>query len=170
METNETLISQNTEVLLHLLEELALLERQSSKYFQKIRKAAFSPELSKALHEEQTSINDHINRLDLIVTELGNNNRTTKTKSSQKLPSLSSYGRKKSATRDLYMISAAQQVIHSKNVYYKLLTRLAIQLDLELGGTLTKQSVSDNEATLTWLDNTAQRIISNEQLILEVPN
>lgn len=153
-------------VFQHLLNELSILEASSKKQHLQIRKAAFAPELAKALHHEQTWINDHIKRLKLIALEL--TKEAKKVGASTGILSTKSYGRKKDDVRELLMIAQVQQTLQTKLVLYKLLQRLANVLKLELTPQLLNQTIADNEATNTWLDKIAQRIISGETLIIEV--
>lgn len=146
-----------------LLSEIETLEKSSKKHFSQFRKAAFNPELAKALHEEQTGINDHIKRLKLIAIEqqIKKLAGTTTTKSA----SLTNYGRKKEASRDLLMIAHAQQLLQQKQVYYKLLHKIAVHLNLEHTPTLLQQTTDENDATLIWLDKIALRTLNGETII-----
>ena len=146
-----------------LLSELETIEKSSKKHFSQIRKAAFSPELAKALHEEQTGINDHTKRLKLIAIEqqIKKKAGTTTIKST----SLSNYGRKKEASRDLLMIAHAQQLLQQKQAYYRILYKIAVHLNLEHTPILLQQTSEENEATLTWLDKIIQRTLTGETII-----
>jgi len=150
-----------------LLKELELLEKSSKKYYHQIRKAAFNPELAKALHHEQTGIDDHLRRLKLIAIELPKD--VKKIEALKEIYSTKSYGRTKDNVRDLLMIAQAQQILQTKLADYKLLQRLANVLNLEHTPELLNQTIADNDATNTWLDKIAQRIISGETLIIELP-
>ncbi len=149
-----------------LFDQLISLEKLSKKYYQQIRKAAYTPELSKALHEEQTAIKDHFKRLKLIQKEVA----ITMHKHTPKQISVSplapiSHGRIKEAMRDVLMIASVQQVLQAKVTCYKLLYPLSVQMGWIHTPSLLKQSIMENEATYTWLERIAQRAISGETIV-----
>lgn len=162
MKTNEPTY---TNVLLRMLSELETLERANKKSYLQIRKLSQAPELAKALHAEQTGINDHLRRLKLISTEI-NKAKVKKHKSINKLLSLD-HDRKKGSERDLWLISRAQQFLYQKISLYKIAHRIALHLELTHSPVLFEQTIKENEATVTWLDRTAQRILNNECIIPE---
>ena len=152
-------------LLQRILGELTALEKASKKAYVQIRKLSQTPELSKALHSEQTGIEDHLGRLKLIKIEISKNAEKTTAKDIQSI-SLSQ-DRKKGPERDLWLIAGAQQLIQQKIALYKIAYRISLQLALPHSPVLLEQTIKENEATATWLDRIAQRILNGEIIVAE---
>lgn len=153
-------------LLQRILGELTALEKACKKAYTQIRKLAQTPELSKALHSEQTGIEDHLGRLKLIKIETSKTATKTTAKDIQNI-SLG-HDRKKGSERDLWLIAGAQQLIQQKIALYKIAYRISLQLALPHSPVLLAQTIKENEATATWLDRIAQRILNGEIIIPEV--
>ncbi|MFN0257772.1 DUF892 family protein [Pedobacter ureilyticus] len=162
MKTNAATYSN---LLQRILGELAALEKVSKKAYTQIRKLSYSPELCKALHSEQTGIEDHLGRLKLIKTEIGKTVAKTAAKDIQSV-NLSQDG-KKGTEKDLWLTAGAQQLIQQKIALYKIAYRISLQLSLPHSPVLLEQTIKENEATSTWLDRIAQRILNGEIIIPE---
>lgn len=160
MKTNEPNFSQ---VLHNVIQELTTLEKACKKVFLKIRKLAESPELAKALHDDQTGITDHIGRLKLIKIEIGKT--ATKLNTANEINLSLNHDKKKGVERDLWLVAKAQQFILQKIALYKLTHHIALQLELPHSPVLLEQSTKENEATSTWLDRIAHRILNDEIII-----
>ena len=152
-------------LLVRILAELTALEKASKKAYNQIRKLSQTPELSKALHGEQTGIEDHLGRLKLIKIEISKSATKTAAKDIHSI-NLSHDG-KKGPERDLWLIAGAQQLIQQKIALYKIAYRISLQLSLPHSPVLLEQTIKENEATATWLDRIAQRILNGEIIIPE---
>jgi len=150
-------------VLLRMLQELETLEKACKKAFLKIRKLADAPEFAKALHEDQTGIIDHMGRLKLIQTEMAR--KTVKPTKTDRNDLHLSEDKKIGPEKDLWLIASAQQIIQQKIALYKLVHRIASQQQLVHSPVLVEQTIKENEATSTWLDRIAQRILNGESIV-----
>lgn len=148
----------------NLFLEVYTQELYAKKIFQKMAPKITTPELSKALHPEQTEIENQIKRLKLVNLELKKN------KIALKGASVSILHRPQTPIKDraldLYFIVQSQQLLQAHIVNYRLLIQLAPEMELVHSIDLFNQSINDKKTTLTWLDNIAQRVISNEQIIV----
>jgi ferritin-like metal-binding protein YciE len=134
------------------------LERKCAKTFDKLANAALTPELAKALHPEQTYIQNHYQRLKLI----------TKLLPKGKAPIASAIvinpiklSKNKSNEQDVELIFIANQFLAMKNNQYELLINLFKLLAEDEATTLLRQTITDNENTQIWINRTLIQLVEN---------
>jgi len=148
MKTNQDQIEQ---IFTSTVESLLTFETTCSKAYVKLSKAAFAPELAKALDPGQTNIKRHIQRLKLI-------KKLFMIKSDGVLPTLSINGpklsRMKTAIQDLMIMQYALQLQDLKISQYHFLLTLSISIQQEHAIALVEQCINENNDTNTWIKRT----------------
>ena len=145
MKTNQGQIDQ---IIIDAVDSLLTFENTCAKAYVKIAKAAFAPELAKALDPEQTNIKSHIQRLKLI-------KKLFPIKSGVALPILSidtpKFSSTKTAIQDLMIMHYALQLQGLKINQYHFLLALSILIEQEHAIPLMEQCISENNDTNTWI-------------------
>lgn len=145
---NETLVS--------LINSMIDLEKKCAKMFTKISIAAQAPELAKAMHEEQTDVLNHIKRLKLIAKLFP---KTTKVAQQGLQINKIKLAKNKTLTQDIELIFIANQLLAMKNNQYDLMLKLLSKGDNDHAIELIKQTITDNENTLIWINRTLMQLI-----------
>ena len=144
------------EIIVSSIHSMADLEKKCAKIFTKLSLAAETPELAKALHEEQTDILNHHKRLKLISKLFA---KTTKTTQQILTVNPVKLAKSKTLAQDIEIIFIANQLLAMKNNQYELMLKLLSKSDTENAIELIKQTITDNENTLTWINRTLIQLI-----------
>jgi ferritin-like metal-binding protein YciE len=145
---NETIVS--------LLISMTELEKKCAKVFSRLSIAAHTPELAKALHEEQTDVLNHVKRLKLIGKLFPKTNKVAQ--QSLQINSVK-FSKKKTVIQDIEIIFMANQLLAMKNNQYDLMLKLLNKFNNEDVAVLIKQTINDNENTLIWINRTLMQLI-----------
>jgi ferritin-like metal-binding protein YciE len=144
-------------VFAQVLNHISLLEKQVVKLYEKLEKAAFTPELSKALSPNQTESEQHLQRL-ILIKELVKGQKIDKD-SKPSHGSLKFSLKSSSTAQDLDMIAKVLELQNLKLSYYEFLHPIAVALDMETAASLIEQTITDNRNTNTWLRQIIQNVI-----------
>jgi len=126
-------------------------EKNCTKLYEKLASASLAPELSKALHPEQTGIGSHIERLQLIKKLIIGK---TEIQLSFLTINPTKLKKGKSNTQDLLILHTALQYQAAKiNEYETLLAYVTDVLESPVPE-LISQCIAENEQTSLWLKRT----------------
>lgn len=157
MKTNQDQIEQ---IFRSTIESLLTFENTCSKTYVKLSKAAFAPELAKALDPGQTNIKSHIQRLKLIKKLFNIKPEVAHPILTINTPKFSSV---KTALQDLMIMQYALQLQDLKISQYQFLLTLSISIQQEHAIALLEQCINENNDTNTWirrtLDHTARGML-----------
>ena len=145
---NETLVS--------VINSMNDLEKKCAKIFSRLSAAALAPELAKALHEEQTDVLNHIKRLKLIAKLYPKTKKIVQ--QSLQINSVK-FSKKKTVIQDIEIIFIANQLLAMKNNQYDLMLKILSKGDNGDAIELIKQTITDNENTLIWINRTLMQSI-----------
>lgn len=144
------------ETIVAVINSMTDLEKKCAKIFTKLSKAAHAPELAKALHEEQTDVLNHIKRLKLIAKLFP---KTTKVAQQGLQINSIKLAKNKTLTQDIELIFIANQLLAMKNNQYDLMLKLLSKGNNDHEIELIKQTITDNENTLIWINRTLMQAI-----------
>lgn len=144
------------ETIVAVINSMTDLEKKCAKIFTKLSNAAHAPELAKALHEEQTDVLNHIKRLKLIAKLFP---KTTKFAQQGLQINSIKLAKNKTLAQDIELIFIANQLLAMKNNQYDLMLKLLIKGDNDHAIELIKQTITDNENTLIWINRTLMQSI-----------
>ncbi|MDQ7947417.1 MAG: DUF892 family protein [Pedobacter sp.] len=139
------------------LAKLTALEKKLGPMYHKLEKAAFAAELAKALSDEGTDHQAHLQRLLLIKQSGKFSLDAPKVVFGTELPSFKA--KKASPTQDLEIIALALYLQGLKLSSYELLHPLASSLGLEQEAVLLEQTINDHRNTNTWLRQLVQNVV-----------
>lgn len=146
------------EIIVSLINSMTDLEKKCAKIFTKLSIAALAPELAKALHEEQTDVLNHVKRLKLIAKLFP---KTTKVAQQGLQINSLKLVKNKTLTQDIEIIFIANQLLAMKNNQYELMLKLLSKGDNDVATELIKQTTTDNENTLIWINRTLMQSIDD---------
>lgn len=139
------------DIFLSHIENLLIFNKEAAKTYLKLSKAAFAPELAKALGPEQTAIKSQISRMQLI-------KKLYQQKAQSTSPLLAinpiKLSRTKSAAQDLQLIHAALQLLAVQNSQYQAILKLMEATKPAHVPELIDQCISENKDTETWITRT----------------
>lgn len=138
-----------------LLSSVQVLEKKTAKIFEKMAKAAYTPELTKCLSPISTDIEKHIERINLIIKSC----RIQLPKVNKPMVTNERLG-KPTAEQDLKIIAEALKFQHLKLAYYEFLHPVAAAEGMNIEATLIEQTISDQRNTNTWLRQIVQNILA----------
>ena len=138
-------------IIVSVINSMIDFEKKCAKIFTKLSIAACAPELAKALHEEQTDVLNHIKRLKLIAKLFP---KTTKVAQQGLQINSLKLAKNKTVTQDIEIIFIANQLLAMKNNQYELMLKLLSKGDNDVATELIKQTTTDNENTLIWINRT----------------
>lgn len=147
-----------SEKIIAIVNWMIEVERKCAKSFDKLANAAFTPELVKAFHPEQTYIQNHYQRLKLISKLLPKSKALIAAAIVINPIKLS---RKKSNEQDVELIFIANQLLAMKNNQYELLINLLKLQEEDEAITLLRQTITDNENTQIWINRTLIQLAEN---------
>ena len=147
-----------SEKIVAVVNLMILLERKCAKTFDKLAIAAVTPQLAKALHPEQTYIQNHYQRLKLITKLLP---KVKALISSAIAINPIKLSKNKSTEQDVEIIFIANQFLAMKNNQYELLINLFKLLAEDEATTLLRQTITDNENTQIWINRTLIQLAEN---------
>lgn len=155
---SKTIAGQPDYLLQKFIETIASvdhLEKRQVKVYQKLEKAAHTPELTKCLSPLSTDSAQHLQRLALIKLSIGKKNSIQGVELA--LPPIQL--KKSSAEQDLNLIERALSLQSQKLGYYEFLHPMAKALKLDNEAQLIEQTITDNRNTNTWLRQIVQNIV-----------
>ena len=147
------------EKLLHgVTDALIEFEKSCAKTYLKMYRIVLTPELAKAIHPEQTEINNHVKRLGLVKKLLGE-----KPNQSANILSINpiKLKKEKSLIQDVYIACLILQLQETKLSQYQFLAKLVDTLKIETAGQIIEQCIAENTATSTWVKRTLATELSN---------
>ena len=121
----------------------------------KLSKAAFVPELAKALDPEQTGILNHLKRIKLLTKLIG------KPKNSTPLLGLNpvKLSKTKSTAQDIELVGYALELLAIQNAQLTLLLKLLAATALPQASELISQCIQENKETHIWITRTLDGLI-----------
>ena len=143
-------------IIVSVINSMIGLEKKCAKIFTKLSIAAYAPELAKALHEEQTDVLNHVKRLKLIAKLFP---KTTKVAQQGFQINSVKLAKSKTLTQDIEIIFIANHLLAMKNNQYELMLKLLSKGDNDGAIELIKQTITDNENTLIWINRTLVQLI-----------
>lgn len=148
-----------TQLLSNAIENLFHFNKKAASSLLRLSKSAFAPELAKALNPEQTSINSHRSRLQLIKKLI-----SPKPQAVALLIDINPFklARTKSAAQDIVIIGYALQLLAVQNSQYHCILTLINSLAIPHAPELIDQSIQENRDTATWITRTLGNLVQTE--------
>ena len=146
-------------LFINAIDDLLVSEKNGAKTYSNYVKAAFTPELSKALSPDQTNIKNHIQRLNMIKGLLVSDKNKINASYIVELASVKISKTNKSATQDVRLISVALQYQGIKLANYEILHNLALATSNDQAVILLEQCIKENQDTSIWLRQILKNIV-----------
>jgi hypothetical protein len=146
------------QILSNAIENLLHINKKAASSFLKLSKSAFAPELAKALDPEQTFIENHRSRLQLLKKLI-----PCKPKAVNSIIKIDPFklAKHKSSAQDKLIITYALLLLSVQNAHYHCILMLNKSLDIPYAVELIDQSISENSNTEIWITRTFNNLNQN---------